>query len=153
MNAIGWAQGADNDTLTFTVDTDDFYKHFLYRCKVTDSKGKTVYSEPVYIIEPLRFAIQPNDVYCKEGEWVEFYVMASGGTMPYTFQWQYSYDSAGDEWYNFTNEEWAEGYHNDTLRVLIEADDFVANYRYRCVVTDAEGTVIESIPGYPVKEP
>ena len=153
LTEIGWASGADTDTLTFTVDTDDFSKHFFYRCKVTDSKGKTVYSEPVYIIEPLRFAIQPNDLYCNEGDWVEFCVKASGGTKPYTYQWQYTFDNTGDEWYDFTNEEWAANYFTDSLSVMISEEDFLFNYRYRCVVTDAAGDVIESIPGYPVQEP
>ena len=151
LKDIEWAYGADTDTLSFCVDTSDYTMHFFYRCKVTDSKGKTVYSEPVYIIEPLRIAAHPNDVYCNAGDTVTFEVEASGGTKPYTYQWQYTYDDADEEWFDFYEEEWASGYFTDTLLVDIMEADFDGNYRYRCVVTDAEGDEVASLEAYPLE--
>ena len=151
LKDIEWAYGADTDTLTFYVDTSDYTMHFFYRCKVTDSKGKTVYSEPVCIIEPLRIAAHPLDVYCNAGDTVAFEVEVSGGTKPYTYQWQYTYDDADEEWFDFDEEEWASGYFTDTLLVNIMETDFDSNYRYRCVVTDALGDVVTSLEAYPLE--
>lgn len=151
LTDIGWAYGADTDRLSFYVDTTDYFSHMYYRCKVTDSKGKTVYSEPVCILEPLHITQHPQDVYCNDGDTVEFFVVASGGTKPYTYQWQYTYDDADEDWFSFDDEEWASGYFTDKLLVDITEADFDANYRYRCVVTDALGDVVASLEAYPLE--
>ena len=144
------AAGATTNTV-YGFDVTDARIGNRSRCKITDSKGKTVYSEPVCIIEPLRIAAHPLDVYCNAGDTVTFEVEVSGGTKPYIYQWQYAYDDGTGAWSNFTEEGWAQGYFTDTLTLYVTGQDFTYNYRYRCVITDALGDVVTSLEAYPLE--
>ena len=86
--------------------------------------------------DPLRFVRQPEDVTAQEGERVAFEVEAAGGNKPYAYQWQ-AWDPRHERWVDLP------GFTGATLR----RDDIEKQWdgtRFRCVVTDAEGTRIIS---------
>jgi hypothetical protein len=86
--------------------------------------------------DPLHFEAQPEDVTVQEGEDVTFSVEVEGGRQPYTYQWQV-WDPKHEKWVDLP------GFTEPTLsRKDIEKKWDGA--RFRCVVTDAEGTQIIS---------
>ena len=86
--------------------------------------------------DPLHFEKQPEDVTAQEGEDVSFTVEVGGGKTPYTYQWQV-WDPKHEKWVDLP------GFTEPTLsRKDIEKKWDGA--RFRCVVTDAEGTQIIS---------
>jgi len=86
--------------------------------------------------DALHFEKQPEDVTAGEGEDVSFQVEVGGGKPPYTYQWQV-WDPKHEKWVDLP------GFTEPTLsRKDIEKKWDGA--RFRCVVTDAEGTQIVS---------
>ena len=86
--------------------------------------------------DPLHFEVQPRDVTAQEGEDVSFSVEVAGGKQPYTYQWQV-WDPKHEKWVDLP------GFTGPTLsRKDIEKKWDGA--RFRCIVTDAEGTQIIS---------
>ena len=86
--------------------------------------------------EALSFARQPEDVTVQEGEDVSFEVEVTGGTQPYTYQWQV-WDPTHEKWLDLP------GFTEPTLR----REDIEKKWdgcRFRCVVTDAYGNQIIS---------
>ena len=86
--------------------------------------------------DPLRFVKQPENVTVQEGETVTFSVEVTGGVQPYQYQWQV---------YNPKTGKWVDlkGFTEATIsRDHIEKKWDGA--RFRCVVTDAQGTKIVS---------
>ena len=86
--------------------------------------------------DPLRFSKQPEDVSAQEGEDVSFSVEVDGGVEPYTYQWQIFNPKTG-KWVDL------KGFTDPTLN----REDIEKKWdgcRFRCVVTDAEGTQIIS---------
>ncbi len=86
--------------------------------------------------DPLRFSKQPEDVTVQEGEDVSFSVEVDGGVEPYTYQWQIFNPKTG-KWVDL------KGFTDPTLN----REDIEKKWdgcRFRCVVTDAEGTQIIS---------
>lgn len=86
--------------------------------------------------DPLRFVKQPENVTVQEGETVTFSVEVAGGVQPYQYQWQV---------YNPKTGKWVDlkGFTEATIsRDHIEKKWDGA--RFRCVVTDAQGTKIVS---------
>ena len=73
--------------------------------------------------------VAPNDATVVAGNTAEFTVEASGGTEPYTYQWEESTDSAAT--WNAIDGATSATYTIDST--TIEMD----NYQYRCVVQDA----------------
>ena len=85
---------------------------------------------------PLYFITQPEDVTVQEGEDVSFTVEVGGGKQPYTYQWQI-WDEKHQKWVDLP------GFDEPTLsRKDIEKK--WDGCKFRCVVTDAEGTQIIS---------
>jgi MYXO-CTERM domain-containing protein len=80
----------------------------------------------------LRFVKQPEDVTVQEGEDVSFEVEVAGGAKPYTYQWQV-WDPVHGKWVDLP------GFTDPVLR----REDIEKKWdgaRFRCVVTDANGT-------------
>ena len=81
--------------------------------------------------------IQPKDQCGPQGSTVEFHVKASGSNLKY--QWQCSYN--GTKWFNTA----MPGYDTDTLRPEVNAEN--VSRKYRCIVSDNEGSVISGVAG------
>jgi len=86
---------------------------------------------------------EPDDAYCVAGDTVEFYVEASGGTEPYTYQWYYICDGM-EEYVPIEDEEWASDWNEDTLTVAVTKELIDLHYMFVCGVTDADGNYAES---------
>ena len=98
------------------------------------NNGFTIY--PHSQSDELRFTRLPEDVTAQEGEDVAFQVEVAGGKPPHTYQWQ-MWDPEHEKWVDLP------GFTEPTLsRKDIEKKWDGA--RFRCVVTDAEGTQIIS---------
>ena len=101
-----------------------------YRCRVTDHAGDSVVAAAaavtVRVREPLTVVTQPKDAEINEEETAVLTVAVSGGTAPYTYQWQ---KKDGETWKSVSGAEEA------TLNVS-EAGE------YRCLISDAEGAAV-----------
>ncbi len=122
------------------VDDPAKHRHARVALSVVDTDENAYANNEFDVLfggeNPLRFTRQPEDVVAQAGEDVAFTVEVSGGTKPYTYQWQV-WDPAHKKWVDL------KGFTEPTLsRKAIEKkwDGCV----FRCVVTDAEGTQIVS---------
>ena len=99
-----------------------------------------LYSNPFVVSvqpqDPLTFIRQPRDTVVQPGEDVSFSVEVGGGKRPYTYQWQI-WDEKHQKWVDLP------GFTDPTM----SREDIEKKWdgcRFRCVVTDAEGTRIIS---------
>lgn len=100
----------------------------------------------------LKISVQPNDVLCDPSTNVFFSVEAKGGKEPYTYQWEYANDSFDFEPITEEDKNWASGYNKAELSIYVINDDFDEHYRYRCVVTDADGRKAVSQEAKPIRK-
>jgi hypothetical protein len=129
-------------TLPVALLVDDPAAHRRARVVISAiGRNETAYANNEFTLflgggDPLHFEVQPRDVTAQEGEDVSFSVEVAGGKQPYTYQWQV-WDPKHEKWVDLP------GFTGPTLsRKDIEKKWDGA--RFRCVVTDAEGTQIVS---------
>jgi len=85
-----------------------------------------------------------EDVYA--GGIIDMYVFVNGGVEPYTYQWQVDMGIGDGHWQDLEENDRYKGVKTDHLQLYT----LVGNYSdwkvipFRCVVTDAEGTVLSS---------
>ena len=103
---------------------------FLFRCKVTDSKGRVFYSKAAGLYV-LGIVSQPQDQYEDVGHTAVFRVRATGCSK---YQWQYY--AKGSGWKNSA----ASGNKSSVLKV--EATAGRNGYSFRCRLKDKKGNVI-----------
>ncbi len=130
------AATSDTDTFTFTAASS--YSGRLYRCRVTDSSGKSVFSDAVELTVRAagpKITSQPDDVIAVNGETAFFKVSASGTGLKY--QWQLS-KNGGSTWTNCTAAS------SDTDTFTFTAASAYSGRIYRCRVTDANGNRVFS---------
>ncbi|MBR2796818.1 MAG: hypothetical protein IKE17_03610 [Clostridia bacterium] len=90
-------------------------------------------------VEDLSIIDQPEDVTVQEGEDVSFDVEVDGGVEPYAYQWQV-WDPVHEKWVDLP------GFTDPVL----SREDIEMRWdgcRFRCVITDAEGTQVISGEG------
>ena len=94
--------GSQTDTYTLASMSESMDGR-IYRCKITDSNGNSVYSEEVYLHLPSTFAIleYPKDSVCAQGSKTKFSVLVSGDNV--TYQWQTRNENA-TTWVNQPNQ-------------------------------------------------
>ena len=126
---------AKKSTLAFTMSSG--YDGMRFRCKVTDAKGSEAYSDPalVTLVEWISIIKQPEDVITGLGTKATFTVEATGEDL--TYQWQYQ-KVGKTTWINSTST----GNKTDTMRVSATAA--TNGFKFRCVMTDANGHVATS---------
>jgi len=141
-DVAGWANGTDA-TLSFDVASSEFEYGYQYRCIITDADGNQVITEAAWVeAAPLTIVTQPQNIYAKVGDTVSFSVAVSGGTTPYTYQWEFNLDGFS-EWRDV--DSWATGNTDNTMSFQVEgAYEWNDHYKYRCVITDAAGNQIIS---------
>jgi len=132
FNSTAATQGYNTDTLTVMgVQNRD---GFLYRCRITDSKGEKLYTEAVTLTVDIsampRFTAQPASQTVTAGGKTVFTAAFTGEYS--RVYWQYSIDG-GKSWYASS----FAGCETDALTV--EAKDFREGFMYRCVLIDAYG--------------
>ncbi len=134
-----WASGEQTERLSFAVDQDE-YGQYKYRCVITDAEGNQVITDEAWVKEALRIVTQPQNVTANVGDNVSFSVAVSGGTEPYTYYWQCYHDRIGC-WVPLS----AVGDDTEQIRFKVSSkDEWRSNYKYRCIITDAEGNQVFS---------
>ena len=116
------------------------YKTFggrLYRCRVSDTAGNTVYTNKVFVTYPAEFAItsQPESITAASGAKTALVVVANGINLMY--QWQYSKDG-GSTWSNCSSSSASKATFSFTMYKSFDGR------LYRCIVSDYSGTKLVS---------
>lgn len=143
----GWVLGYSTATLVVNVEDYDLEKCWAFRCVVTDAQGQTVTSDFANILyeEPFVVTMQPVNTLAYEGETVQFVLAANGGTEPYTYRWQAAWGGEDAAFVDLNaSHSWVSGYDTDALSLVASIREESYSYRYRCVITDAEGRQITS---------
>ena len=127
----GWRRSGSpgHTTSTLRVTTKTAHNGYAFRCKVTDSKGRSAYTNAAKLYV---FGIrsQPSDVLTYSGETAVFRVRASGAGLKY--RWQVK-EYANGGWRNSAST----GHTSNTLKVraALGRDGF----QFRCKVYDSAG--------------
>ena len=116
-------------TSTLKVSARTAYNGYAFRCKVTDSKGRSAYTN-VAKLHVFGITSQPSDVLTHSGKTAVFRVRASGAGLKY--KWQVKEYSNG-MWRNSTST----GHSTNTLKV--RAALALDVFQFRCRVTDSAG--------------
>lgn len=145
-----WAS-TDENKLTIKFHITDIAINFKYRCIVTDAKNTMALTDTVRVnADDLAIVMQPENSYSSVGKTAEFSVQVAGGAGGYTYQWQYANKNTGDNYTDIyeRDENWAQGATTSTLTLInLEEGDFDYDFRYRCVITDADGNKVTSNNG------
>lgn len=131
--------GAAAKKSSYTVTASAAFNGYKYRCVITDANGESITSEAAMVIisDVLSIITHPTEVTMNDGESNVFEVVASGEGL--TYQWQYS-PTGRNTWYNLSGS----ASRRSTYKVKVNAS--FHGYRYRCVVTDANGDTVSSNP-------
>jgi len=118
---------------TVLIETTTARDGYQYRCKVTDITGNIEYSNAA-TLRVLSFKTHPSETFAAYGSNAIFTVTTSVSS-GFSYQWQFSKD--GVKWTNTT----LNGYNTATLNVPAKGKN---GYQYRCVLTGAKNSKIES---------
>ena len=125
-----------NKRATVSVPVTASRNGFQYRCKVTNSAGKTVNSKVATLnVVTLKITAQPANKTVPIGTTAKFTVKATGSTLKY--QWQYRSSSTA-AWKS------ASATGSKTATVKVPATASRNGFQYRCKITDKYGNVIYS---------
>ena len=121
-----------NNTATFSFTARPSYSGWQYRCMVVNSYGSVVSDAVTLTVAAIPPAItaQPTAQNVKEGEKATFTVKASGSDL--TYQWQVNKTGT---WNDCTSSG------NKTATFSFTALTMCDGWQYRCVVTNAAGSV------------
>lgn len=126
------ASSAKTDTISITVSKSNCAN--VYRCKVTGTDGKIIYSESagINLIPGAVINEQPEVITTTDpGESVTFHIDADNVM---SYQWQYSKN--GTNWYNTS----ASGNKTDTMTITLNSNN--RNNIYRCKLTGLDGNTV-----------
>ena len=132
----GWVNNSCK-TAAFTISAPGTWRDgYQYRCKVSNAAG-TVYSQPASLTvasvsEPLEITGQPRSISVNAADTAKFTVKATGTGLIY--QWQYKAPGKG----------WQNNACTKATLTLNPAQLWRDGYRYRCVITDADGNILVS---------
>ncbi len=131
---LTYLSGYNTDTLSFTANAA---RSALYKCKITDGSGKTVWSNNArlqLLSAALKILSQPKSMTCANGAAAVFAVEAQGDSLNY--RWYSSSD--GSNWdYTFLT-----GYNTERLSFTVTTAR--AAKLYKCIITDAGGNTVET---------
>ena len=106
---------------------------YLYRCVITNAAGSvTTDVVRVVLIAAPEIVTQPVNAVVTEGSRAYFHVVAAGDNL--TYQWQFSSNN-GRSWYN------SNGQGAKTADLNVAGSAANTKYLYRCVITNAAGSV------------
>ena len=135
-----FSPGYNTNTLTYTVQKEEFTKDCKYRCVITDNVGNSVTSNAVKVLQAPALVItkQPVSVTVATGEKANISVEAKGGVAPYTYIWQLPRNGSWIAVQNGTNYS---GQGTNSLTLITKNAGAVS---LRCIIKDATGHIIES---------
>ena len=134
-NVTDQNEGYNTPTLKLTVKAA--WNGYRYRCVIKDANGKVLNSNGAKLTVKPKITAQPAAASAKAGATAKFTVTATGAGLKY--RWQVSKDG-GSTWTNVTSAN--EGYNTATLKLVVKSA--WNGYRYRCVIKDANGKVLNS---------
>jgi hypothetical protein len=127
-------------TATLSVPAIASRNGYRYRCVIIDAQGNTLISDSATLTvndpkSSAKITSQTGDLTAAAGTKVKFTVNATGNGLSY--QWQYC-SGPDSSWQNtgLTG--------NKTKTLTVDALAGRNGYQYRCVITDANGYVINS---------
>ncbi|MBQ5543243.1 MAG: hypothetical protein IIU06_09300 [Erysipelotrichales bacterium] len=119
---------------------------YQYKCEVSNSGGKvTSNTVTLTVVTKPKITAQPSSKTVSAGNAVEFKVTASGGGLKY--QWYYRTSSSGT-WMKSTAACATTNTYKLTASQVVKAR---SGYQYKCVITNAAGTVTSNIVTLTVK--
>ena len=132
-----WSSSMEgSNTASISVQATEARAGNLYRCRISDMNGNTVYSDAAQIdldgTYPLAILSDPRYYSGNFGETATFAITARGDNI--TYQWQYS-NNGGNAWWNSSITGSA------TPSMTVQLTEARQNYLYRCKITDAEGNI------------
>ena len=133
-DGAGWVKNWSTNNYTDMTAKASF-DGYQYKCVITDANGGTLESNVVtFTVKKAAFTItaQPESVEAEVGANVKFTVIAEGEGL--TYQW-YVDRNDGAGWVK----NWSTG--KSTNMTVKESFN---GYQYKCVITDANGNVVES---------
>ena len=124
--------GRTSATLTFRgIGTNNDYQ---YRCVVTNAAGSVISEAATLTVLPKPvITTQPEDFTVALGQYATFTVEATGDELSY--QWQYRKPG---------QELWCKWEGRTSATLTFRGTTFNNDYQYRCVVTNATGSVVRS---------
>ena len=128
-----------NDSATLTVKALAYRYDHQYKCVITDAYGNVIESNTVSLVkkvDDVAIETQPTNVEVAVGSDAKFTVELNK-TAGVAYQWYFS-NTNGDTWAKLD----LEGYNTATLTVKALA--YRNGHRYKCMITDQFGNVIES---------
>ena len=134
-NGKTWNTWSGKTSATAKVTATSKNNGVLYRCVVSNGKGKVVSSSARLVVPGVKPSIRenPSSVTAASGKTAAFKVVASGSGIKY--QWQYSTNN-GKSWSNWSGKTSA------TAKVTATANN--NGVLYRCIVKNGKGKVISS---------
>lgn len=133
-----WANTTDTGAKTakVTVVAANWRNGYSFRCKITDSMGNTMYSEPAMftVAHPIVITEQPQSVTTMANDAVMFRVVATGTDLRYRWE-RYSKFVGHWEAPNFM------AFRRSLCRTRAWCSE-----KYRCIITDADGNTVISEP-------
>lgn len=138
-NGVSYAPSTQpgNDTPEMTMTIREYHNGYPYYCEITDAYGNTVRTKIVSVSVTETPAIilrtQPADVVAPVGRIATFSVDAEGTGLAYQWQWQ---DNQGGTWANSSQTG------NNTPVFSMPVESHRNGYKYRCVITDANGNTV-----------
>ena len=133
---LGWSNStvASAKTETLNVGITPKITNRRYRCIVTDSKGSVTSEEAILYVSGPKILSQPESVTASVGTEVSFTVNVEG-TGNITYEWQWS-NAGSTKWSKSSVSSATESMFNVTASTVLDGR------RYRCVITDDDGSVI-----------
>ena len=124
---------AAGKTATYTITAKNYHDGYLYRCKVTNSKGYVTSNQVKLSVSSStpKITTQPKAMTAAPGSKAVFKVTASGGALSY--QWYYSKD--GKTWNKSTIASGKTSEYTPTARTTYDGN------QYRCRVTNLFGSI------------
>ena len=131
--------GARTESLKIITDEPD--PDALYRCKITDDNGTEVFSDYACINPYCVITKEPKNVSTLNGDKAEFSVTAGGGSGIYTYKWQVMLPETS-VFVDVAGVYGLEATGTDKAKLSVSlADDSLYEAKFRCVVTDLNGSV------------
>ena len=117
----------------YTVTTEARHDGYKYRCVVSNSAGEvTSKTAKLTVILRPKIRTQPKDTTVSSQATAKFKVVASGNVTSYC--WQYC--ASGNDWKNLNVEYYPSA---DKALLKLKAYTSLNGYRFRCIVTFADG--------------
>jgi len=116
------------DTRSFSVSATNQHDGYRYFCIITDSNGKTAFSNVAVLNICAAITQQPSNAVASIGSMADYRITATG-VAPLSYQWEYRKDSSS-AWARFDTT----GADTATLSFLVLSEH--KGYQFRCVVTN-----------------